>query len=100
MRREVASNDLPALVCGVGCFLEDAFAARSAASVSIDFFGVRCAAEVAALDLSEVSVDLSTGAADTRVRREKNDEFGLGHFAQIASLALWEGGCPVRLLPG
>ena len=96
----VASNDLPAVGRGVGYSSEDAVAARPATSMSIAFFGVRRASEVAALDLSEVSVDLVTGAVDTEMRRQKNDRFGLGRFAHIAPLPLREGGCPVHLLSG
>ena len=79
-------------------FLEGATALRPAASMSIDFFSIRRASEVAALDLSYVSADLSTGAVDIRVRRQKTDQFGLGQSAHIVSLPLREGACTVRLL--
>ena len=99
-RQAVAGNDLPAGGSGLGCFWGDGAAARSAASMSIAFLGVRRASEVAALDLSEFSVDLSTGAVDAKLRRQKNDQGRAGQFAHIASLLSWEGPCSVRLLSG
>ena len=78
----------------------NAVALRSAASMSIVFFGPRRASEVAALDLSEACVDLTAGAVDISVRRQKNDQSGAGRLARIVSLPLREGACPVRLLSG
>ena len=79
-------------------FCEHAVALRSAAATSIASFGVRQTSEVAALGLSEVCVDLSAGAADINVRRQKNDQFGAGQLAHIVSLPMWRGICPLRLL--
>ena len=57
LRPTVASDDPPAVGFGIGRFFEDAVVVRSAASMSVAFFGVRRASEVAALDLSEISAD-------------------------------------------
>ena len=93
------SADMRAVpICGF--FLGRAVAVRPAASMSIAFFGVRRASEVAAVDPSQVSVDLSTGAVDIQVCHHKTYQFGLGQSAHIVSLPLREGACPVRLLSG
>ena len=70
----VASDELPAVGCGLGSFLGDAIALRSAAPMPTAFFRVRRASEVAALNLSEIGVDPSTGAGDIEVRRQKNGQ--------------------------
>ena len=71
LRQAVARKDLPAIGCGLGSTLEDTLTLRAASSMSTAFFGVRRASEVAALDLSEVCVDPSTGLADIKARRQK-----------------------------
>ena len=96
----VAGAALPSVGRGLGCFLGNAVALRSAASISIAFFGPRRASEAAALDLSEACVDLTTGGVDINVRCEENDQFGGRRLAHIVSLPLRECACPVRLLSG
>ena len=68
LRQAVARKDSPVVGCGLGSFLEDALALRAASSTPTACFGVRRASEVAALNVSEVCVDSSTGAADIKVR--------------------------------
>ena len=63
------------------------------------FFGVRGVSEVAALYLSEVCVDLSAGAADIKVRRQKYDQFGAGQLIHVVSLPSWGSAFPVRSSP-
>ena len=100
VRWAVARKNLPAVGCGLDSFLEDALALRAASSTSAAFFGVRRASEVAALNASEVRVDLATGIVDIKFRRQKDDQFGVGQLAHLVSLPLWGGACPVHLLSG
>ena len=100
LRQAVARKDLPAFGCGLGLFLRGALTLRAVSSMSTAFFGVRRASEGAALNVSEVRVDLSAGIVDTRVRRQKKCQFGVRQLAHIVSLPLWYGACPVHLLSG
>ena len=93
LRRAATNSDFPAAGCGLGRSSEDFVARLSAASMSIAFFGVRRASEVAALELA-------AGTVDIKVRRQKNDQFGVGQFALIVSLPLWSAARRVRLLSG
>ena len=93
-------KDLPAVRCGLGSSLEAALALRDASSMPTAFFRVRRASEVAALNLSEVCVDSSTGTADIKVRRQENGQCGVGQLAHIASFPLSGGACPVHPLSG
>ena len=68
--------------------------------MSTAFSGARRASEVAALNASEVRVDSATGTVDIKVRRKKNDQVGVGQLADIASLPLRGGACPVHLPSG
>ena len=56
LRVAVRSSDLPLTGSGLGSLLEDAMVLRLAVSLSVAFFGVPRASEVAALRVSDVCV--------------------------------------------
>ncbi len=53
------------------------------------------ASEVAALRVSDVRVNDASEDVRISVRRQKNDQFGVGQMAHMVALPAWRGACPV-----
>ena len=77
---------------------EHAMTLRRAAPISLAFFGVRRAPEIAVLRVADARVDRAGGSADVKARCQKNDQFGVGQVARVVALTSWGGACPVRLV--
>ena len=72
-------------------------ALRCAVSARLAIFGVRRASEIAGLRVSDVRVDEANGVVALKVRRQKNDQFGVRQMAHVVALPSWQGACPVQL---
>ena len=97
LRQAVGGPDLAPGGVGLGQMLPHAMALRGAVSVSLAFFGVRRASEIAALRVKDVRVDLTGGLLVMDVRQQKNDQFGVGQISRVVALPAWGDACPVRL---
>ena len=97
LRRAVKDGGLPSTGSGLGRLLDDAVSLRSAASMTVAFIGVRRASEVAQLLRGDMSVDLTAGVVDLEVKRQTNDQFGVGQMGQMDS---WGAPCHARILSG
>ena len=100
LRKAVECSDLPSGSTGLGSFLEYAMVSRRAASARFVLFAVRRASEVAGLKASDISVVDSRGVVELKVRRQKNDQFGVGQTAHMVVVPPWRGACPVQLTMG
>ena len=71
---------------------------RCAVSVALAFFCIKRFAEISALRLG----DLMWGPNDTfvrlSIRRQKNDQEGVGAVACLPNMSSWGSACPVRML--
>ena len=74
---------------GLGSMLERAMIRRRAAPISLAFFGVGRASEIAGLRVADVKVDEAGGLAGVKVRCQKNDQFGVGQVARVVALPSW-----------
>ena len=97
-RRAVGGSDLPPNGAGLGAWVDEALSLRCAVSVSLAFFGVRRASEIAAPTKADVAVDEPAGAVELKIRCRKNDQLGVGQSAHNVALPTWKGACPMRLL--
>ena len=70
---------------------------RIAVSLSAAFLRVRRASEVAALRVTDVCICESTGDVKISVRRQKDDQFGMGQIAYLVASPSLKGARPVRL---
>ena len=90
------------LATSPGCCFSDAksdlILLRTAVSVAIAFFGVRRGAEVASLRLADVSISTGLQFARFSIRRQKNDQVGVGSVSCLPSMPGWGSHCPVTLL--
>ena len=82
----------------MGQMMEHAMTIRCAAAVSLAFVGVRRALEIAGFRAADVQVGEACSVVGTKVRCQKNDQFGVGQIARVVALASWGGACPVRLV--
>ena len=71
LRRTVGEADLAPGGFGLRLMLEHAMTLRSAVSISLAFFGVRRASEIAGLRAADVKVNEAGGLVEIRVRRQK-----------------------------
>ena len=96
LRQAVRGADLAPGGAGLGQMVERAMSIRCSVSVGLAFFGVRLASEVAGLRVSDVRVDEANSAVELKVRRQKNDELGVGQMARVVALPSWGGARPVH----
>ena len=97
LKRAVGGPDLAPGGVGLGQMLSHAMALRGAVSVSLAFFGVRRASEIAALRVKDVHRDAASGLVVLNVRQQKNDQFGVGQVSRMVAMPAWGDACPVRL---
>ena len=97
LKQAVGGPDLAPGGIGLGQMLPHAMALRGAVSVSLAFFGVRRASEIAALRVKDVHLDTTGGLLVMDVRQQKNDQFGVGQVSRVVALPAWGDSCPVHL---
>ena len=100
LRQAARAADLPSVGVGLGPLVEEAMVLRSAESLSVAFFGARRASEVAALRVSGFSVSEFANDVGISVRRQRDDQFGIGQLAHLVAPPSWKGACNVRRKPG
>ena len=100
LKQAVGGPDLPPGGVGLGPMLPHAMSLRGAVSVALAFFGVRRASEIAALREKDVHLDVNNGLLVLDVRRQKNDQFGVGQVSSVVALPAWGEACPVQLSSG
>ena len=97
LRQAVGGPDLAPGGVGLGQMLPHAMALRGAVSVSLAFFGVRGASEIAALRVKDVRRDAASGLVVLDIRQQKNDQFGVGQVSRMVAMPAWGDACPVHL---
>ena len=70
---------------------------RTAACVSIAFFGIRRASEVVQLACSDVT-NQPDGSISLTIRRQKNDQVGIGQLSTIPPFRTRPDACPVKTI--
>ena len=100
LRAARESGPFPSRGAVLGAHLEDTAAERSGAFTAVACFGIRRASEVARLTASDVKVDPNAGALVLKVRRMKNDQYGLVKLSHFLEVRSWETACPSSILSG
>ena len=71
---------------------------RTAACVAIAFFCIRRTSEVTQLRTDDLAGPGSDGVFTITIRRQKNDQEGLGQVATLPPMSAWGKACPTRIL--
>ena len=89
LRSAVERGSLPHEGSGLGPPRDDAAPLGEAAPLAVAFFGVRWAPEVAQLVGGDTRRDAGADVAHLRVKRQKNDQYGVGPMAHRWTLGPW-----------
>ena len=85
LRSALGNSELPSSGPGLGAPVDDALVMRCAVSASVAFLAVRRASQIAALRVSDATVDDSAGAIELKMRCQKNDQLSVGQMAHVGA---------------
>ena len=71
---------------------------RCATSVALAFFCIKRFAEISALRLGDLQWGLDNSFVRLSIRRQKNDQEGVGAAACLPNMSSWGEACPVKML--